>query len=166
MRVGIATASAMAQALDVRVAEICSLDALALAVMPLAEREELVVWSTLDARRGEVYYSCHRIGDRAGEAVMERVTPPVVDTPESLAEAIAARGQRCVCIGSGAKQYADLLRGSNLIERIDGLPEIPEASTMIAMAHTAAVREETIAYGAITPVYLRAPDAEINWVTR
>ena len=37
---------------------------------------------------------------------------------------------------------------------------------MVAMAHTAAVRDETVGYGSISPMYLRAPDAEINWVTR
>lgn len=166
MRVGIATASAMAQALDVKVAEICSLDVLARSVMSLAQRDELVIWSTLDARRGEVYYACYRIGDRAGEPVLERVTQPVVDTPAALAESIASRGQNCLCVGSGASTYKEALAGNPLIQKIDGLPDVPEAAVMVAMAHATAVRDECVDYGSITPMYLRAPDAEINWVTR
>lgn len=166
MRVGIATASAMAQALDVNVVELCSLDVLARSVMGLAEREDVAVWSVLDARRGEVFYACHRIGDRAGIPVMERVVAPTVGTPEELAAAVDARGQRCVCIGSGAQNYAEVLRNIACNVRMDDLPDLPEASVMVPMAHAAATREEYVRYGAITPMYLRAPDAEINWVTR
>ena len=166
MRVGIATASALAQALEVDLAELCSLDVLAQAASAVAEREEVVVWSTLDARRGEIFYACHRIGDRAGEPVIERVFAPVVGTPDDFAEAVASRGQRSICIGSGALRYAEALRDIALIEWFDGLPDIPEAATMVSMAHLAAVRDELVPYGRVTPVYLRAPDAEINWETR
>jgi tRNA threonylcarbamoyladenosine biosynthesis protein TsaB len=166
MRVGIATASAMAQALDIDVAEVCSLDALAQSVMSIAQRDDVVVWSTLDARRGEIFYACYRIGDRAGEPVLERVVNPVVGTAGELAEAMAARGQRSICLGSGATRYATELRSVSVVEWMDGLPDVPDAAAMVPMVHTVAIRDACVKYGNITPMYLRPPDAEINWETR
>ena len=68
MRVGIATAKTMAQALQVPVVGVSSLDLLA---HPL-RRSPKVIASVIDARKGEVFYAFYLAGDDAAV----RVTDP------------------------------------------------------------------------------------------
>ncbi len=59
MRVGIASAQAIAQVIDVPIIPVTSLDILAAAVQTNNE----VIASVVDARRGEVYWSLYRMTD-------------------------------------------------------------------------------------------------------
>ncbi len=42
----------------------------------------------------------------------------------------------------------------------------PSARSLVQLAHAQAIREEFVQSWDIKPVYLRQPDAEINWKTR
>jgi tRNA threonylcarbamoyladenosine biosynthesis protein TsaB len=43
---------------------------------------------------------------------------------------------------------------------------MPLASTLVEIAHERALRGEWVQVDEVVPMYLRAPDAEINWATR
>jgi len=42
----------------------------------------------------------------------------------------------------------------------------PTAQKVVVLASHRIAVDDTVAAGEITPMYLRAPDAEINWLTR
>ena len=42
----------------------------------------------------------------------------------------------------------------------------PSARAMVQLAHARAMREEFVQPWDLEPIYLRKPDAEINWSTR
>jgi tRNA threonylcarbamoyladenosine biosynthesis protein TsaB len=160
MRVGITSAKAMAEVLDVPVVPITSLDALAAG----AESTEMeVVACVLDARRGEVYWGLYRADDRT------RLTEARVGSPESCIADIAARGQSVAVVGSGMTRYrevfAEQLRLAVPAHALGG-PDEPLAETVAALGHVRAMRQLTCGVDEVVPLYLRAPDAEINWATR
>ena len=81
LRVGMATAAAFGDALDIPVIGVCSLDGLAwnaIADAPQHEGETIIV--ATDARRREVYWATYRISD--GHPV--RVTEPEVTRPTDV----------------------------------------------------------------------------------
>ena len=42
----------------------------------------------------------------------------------------------------------------------------PSAASLVQLAHAQALREEFVQPSDLEPVYLRKPDAEVNWATR
>ena len=42
----------------------------------------------------------------------------------------------------------------------------PSAAPLVSLAHAKAMREEWVNHSELTPMYLRRPDAQINWETR
>jgi tRNA threonylcarbamoyl adenosine modification protein YeaZ len=173
LRVGLVTAAALSQALDIPTYGVCSLDALALgsvldeqgavlalgsvldeqgAVLALgsalgesgaAHGRDRTVLVATDARRREVYWGVYRDGSR--------VTGPAVDGPALVAKYAAELGATAA-IGEGAHRYADVL----------GLPvrDQPRYPPPAALAALAADRVRTHAASErLTPLYLRRPDA-------
>jgi tRNA threonylcarbamoyladenosine biosynthesis protein TsaB len=139
---------------------VTSLDALA-HVADAADME--VVASVLDARRGEVFWALYRAADRAA------LTEPQVGSPESCIADITARGQTVAVIGSGMQRhrelFADHLRLAVPAHTL-GEPHEPLADEVAALGFARAMRQMTSSVDEIVPMYLRAPDAEINWATR
>ena len=160
MRVGISTAQSMAWALDVPVIPVCSLDAVAFG----AGAGEDPVAVALDARRGEVYLAVY---ERTGAGTEPRVLlPPTVMSPEDAAIAIADRGETALCLGTGFIRHADVFGASPWVVPGPAGLSMPRAEDLLALAVLRASREQWVAPDAVEPVYLRAPDAEINWQTR
>ena len=151
LRVGLVTAATMAQVLGVPTYGVCSLDGLGqptaashpAAASHAAAAGELVLAAS-DARRREVYWAVY---DGAGR----RVAGPDVAAPAVVAE--RARDLAVtVAVGDGAQRYADVL----------GLPvrAEPRYPDPLALARLAAERIRGDAPGeALTPLYLRRPDA-------
>jgi tRNA threonylcarbamoyladenosine biosynthesis protein TsaB len=52
------------------------------------------------------------------------------------------------------------------VEFADDKYSMPLASTLVEIAHERALRGEWVQADNVVPMYLRAPDAEINWATR
>lgn len=135
LRVGLVTAAGMGHALGIPTYGVCSLDALGLAAASGAPGRVL---AATDARRREVYHAVYRDGTR--------LTGPDVAGPAQL----AANADRAV--GEGAVKYADVI----------GLPVDRELlyPPAWALATLAAPRVRSRAPGeALTPLYLRRPDA-------
>lgn len=158
MRVGIATAQTLAWALEVPVVPVCSLDALAHSVA----WSDAPIAATLDARRGEVYWALYR----ARGQELQRLTEPTVSSPDDLAIHIADRAEEVVCVGTGFKRYADSFDTNPWVRILGGDTVFPSASAVVSLGATALLNDNTVAPDKVEPLYLRAPDAEINWKTR
>lgn len=160
MRVGIASAASIAWALELPVVPVCSLDALAMN----AEWSDNVVAASLDARRGEVYWALYRMRGVGMEPL--RLTEPVVSSPEDMAVHLSDRGEDIVCVGTG------FIRHAGMFEEVPwalmaGEPfAFPSAQKVVILASHRIASDDTVQAGDIVPMYLRAPDAQINWQTR
>jgi tRNA threonylcarbamoyl adenosine modification protein YeaZ len=131
LRVGMVTAAALGDALDVPVHGVCSLDAIAHGF------GELVV--VTDARRREVYWAAYDADGR-------RVTGPHVDAPAALLERIPGLGVTAAAGGSA---------------EVTGLPvtgpATPSPAGLVAVA--AQALRSGVVPGPLEPLYLRRPDA-------
>ncbi|MEU8613738.1 tRNA (adenosine(37)-N6)-threonylcarbamoyltransferase complex dimerization subunit type 1 TsaB, partial [Actinoplanes sp. NPDC048791] len=132
LRVGLATAAAMGQALGVPTYGICSLDALGRAAGPGR------VLVATDARRREVYFATYADG--------VRVTDPDVAKPAD----VLVSADRAV--GEGALKYSEIF-GIPIDDRL----LFPSGEALIALA-AEQVRQGAPG-DPLTPLYLRRPDA-------
>jgi tRNA threonylcarbamoyladenosine biosynthesis protein TsaB len=158
LRVGVATAKAMASALRIPVVGVSSLDLLA---FPLRWTNRRIV-SVVDARRGEVFYASYR----QVPGGVQRVSEPQVGSPDTLCSEIQASGDECLAVGDGARRYADELIDLIKVEIADAGLAYPSPSSLVQLAHARALREEFVNAWDLQPVYLRKADAEINWTSR
>ncbi|MCZ2523885.1 tRNA (adenosine(37)-N6)-threonylcarbamoyltransferase complex dimerization subunit type 1 TsaB [Streptomyces sp. HB2AG] len=142
LRVGLVTAAAFGDALDVPVHGLCTLDGIAHEAVRSGLVDGLFAVAT-DARRKEVYWARYAgPGAREGE--------PSVDRPADVAERVAG----LPAVGAGAALYPEVFTGL--------LPSGPEHVSAAALASLAA---ERIASGGeflpVQPMYLRRPDAQV-----
>lgn len=160
MRVGMSTAQAMAWALELPMVPVCSLDAVAMN----ADWSDDLVAAALDARRGEVYWATYRM--RGTGAEPQRLSEPVVTSPEDLAVHLADRAEDVVCVGSGFHRHAAEFEAAPWARLIGSHAMFPSAISVVTLASHRVAAEDTVSPAGIEPIYLRAPDAEINWASR
>jgi tRNA threonylcarbamoyladenosine biosynthesis protein TsaB len=158
LRVGVASAKAMAHALNVPMIGVSSLDLLA---FPVRFTSRLIV-ATIDARRGELFYAFYR----QVPGGVQRISPHQVGSPDDLASEILASGEECLLVGDGAQRYREVFEGLKKIEIVEEGFAHPSASSLVMLAHAQALREQWVKPWDLQPLYLRKPDAEINWATR
>ncbi len=156
MRVGLAAGKALAQALRVPMIGITSLDLLA---FPCRHADRVVV-PVVDARKNEVFWAVYR----PVPGGVQQVSPPTVGPVDELVGDLLARSQDVLCVGDGAENHRDEITEGYRCE-IAG-PIHPSVGTLVQLAHARALREEWVRPNEIEPVYLRAPDAQINWTVR
>ena len=182
LRVGVATAKALAQGLGIGVLGVSSLDILAAGALALAEpgRPTTVV-SVVDARRGEVFVARYRFGSAdAGPADDPaapdpdgvRAGPPELLTPEGLVDTLSALdpepGGRVLVVGDGAVRYLDTLAGVSTVDlALAGEVSSPSPLTLgrLAARRLAAGRVAGPPID-LVPDYRREADAKINWEQR
>ncbi|WP_030436559.1 tRNA (adenosine(37)-N6)-threonylcarbamoyltransferase complex dimerization subunit type 1 TsaB [Actinoplanes subtropicus] len=131
LRVGLATAASMAQALDIPTYGVCSLDGLGRAAGPGR------VLVATDARRKEIYWAAYVDG--------ERVEGPEVSKP------FPVREQERV-VGEGGLKYGDIF-GVPVEEHL----LYPPGAALVALAADRISRAAPSE--PLTPLYLRRPDA-------
>jgi tRNA threonylcarbamoyl adenosine modification protein YeaZ len=134
LRVGLATADALGNALKIPVHGVCTLDALAWAT----GLDEPFVVAT-DARRKEVYWARYA-------SFRERVTEPAVGPAADAASGLRA-------FGEGAKIYSDVLGEP-------GEPLLPSAAAIAEIAIDRLSGRRGLPLLAPDPLYLRRPDAQ------
>jgi tRNA threonylcarbamoyladenosine biosynthesis protein TsaB len=175
LRVGVATAKALAQALGIDLVGVTSLDVLAAAARAeVAADGATPVVSVVDARRGEVFaaaYRYEREPDGAADpaTVRDDRTEPLA--PEALVSwllELADEVGRVVVVGDGAVRYRQLLSvhaplDLALADRLSGPP--PLALARLALARLAAGLSP-VAPVDLVPDYRRPADARINWEQR
>ncbi len=77
-----------------------------------------------------------------------------------------ASREDCLLVGDGALRYAEAFEGLTKVEVADRGLAYPSASSLVQLAHAQALREQWVQPWDLQPLYLRLPDAEINWATR
>lgn len=156
MRVGLASGKAIAQALRIPMIGISSLDLLA---FPSRHTDKVVV-PVIDARKGEVFYAMYK----QVPGGIQQIADPTVGPIDELVADLMARNQDVLCVGDGARRYRDeIIEGYHC--EVGG-DDHPSASPLVQLAHARALREDWVNAREIEPMYLRAPDAVINWATR
>jgi tRNA threonylcarbamoyladenosine biosynthesis protein TsaB len=158
LRVGIASALAIAYARSLPMIGVPSLDLLA---FPMRFTNKLIV-TVMDARRGEVFSACYRTVPGG----VQRVRAFHVGTPDELANELMAAGEDLLLVGDGALRYRDSFRGLGKVELADHGFAFPTASSLVQLAHAQALREQFVQPNEIRPLYLRLPDVDIGWTTR
>ena len=119
-----------------------------------------LVDAELDARKGEVFYAMYR---QVPGGLQQEVAPQVGPV-DDLVPDLLARSQEALCVGDGALRYrSEILEGFHCEISDDAHPS---AGPLVQLAHARALREEWVSPSDIRPVYLRQPDAQINWATR
>jgi tRNA threonylcarbamoyl adenosine modification protein YeaZ len=141
LRVGIATGLAVADALGVPVYGCCSLDAVG--AWDDEPGRRLVV---MDARRKEVYWAEYDEDD-------DRVAGPAVLAPARLAQALRETGWRGRVVGDGALRHRHELAGHDVREE----PRYPSPDALVLLAARRVL--DGAPSEALTPLYLRRPDA-------
>jgi tRNA threonylcarbamoyladenosine biosynthesis protein TsaB len=181
LRIGIATARALARARQLPLVGISTLESVALGGRlalrcvepPLGAAPSDIdpaeigcsethrpasVLAVLDARRGEVFAACWpATGALAGPAPGP-LLPPRALSPRELAEMIAPRGCAVLAIGDGAVEFRQVLEHSGAVVPEDG-SRLHRVSAVnhcrLAIGRPAGGPDE------VGPEYLRVPDAEI-----
>jgi tRNA threonylcarbamoyladenosine biosynthesis protein TsaB len=153
LRIGLATARALAQALERPLAGVATTAALA---RGMAERDPgRACLPLLDARSGELFAALY-----SGDGV--EVWDPFVTSPDALAERVAELDEPPLAAGDGALRFRAELHGCGV-----EIPDDEDPVHRIAARHVcslgAAARDADAA--AIAPIYLRPPDAE-RWHER
>jgi tRNA threonylcarbamoyladenosine biosynthesis protein TsaB len=158
LRIGIATARALARGRDIPLVGVSTLQSLAIArpghdSVPAGLDDVLAV---LDARRGEVFAASWRM-DEAGE-FDNALLPPRALAPEALADLVAPLGPATLAIGDGAIAFREALeRSGSFIPEDDSPLHKVTATNHCRLAD----RLEGGVPDEVRPHYLRAPDAEI-----
>ena len=156
VRVGIATARALALAADVPTRGIVSLEIIASGavhggLVPAGQG----VTAVIDARRGEVYHQSF------GPDLIAATAPALSPLPRAAANTPSFPG---VLVGTGAgvlhRYLADLGKSWESSEA----PEQPDARVLARMAweQRTPTTEDGIEDGPVRPLYLREPDAKIS----
>jgi tRNA threonylcarbamoyladenosine biosynthesis protein TsaB len=161
LRVGVAAAKGLAQALGLGVVGLSSLDILTRAAAQLGHRGHVLV--AVDARRGEVFATVRRL--HAGPGPAEDVIAPGLFGPEALAEAVRQlEGVSIVGVGDGAQRYAEVLDAVPGLDCLTTALAAPPPMTLLEMA------VERLEAGTppteprlVVPVYMREADAISNF---
>lgn len=152
LRIGIATAAAWAQARDLPVVGVGTLEALA----RVPETRGLVV-PALDAHRGEVAWALYDVG-RDGDRGC--IIPPTVGPPDTLVAQLAAYTGPVLLVGDALARYGDLILGGLGARARAGSPALhPRAATVGLLALPRLAAGERSAPGTLRPVYGRRPVA-------
>lgn len=158
LRVGLATALATAYALNVPMIGVSSLDLLAWPVRFSAKR----IVCAIDARRGELFHASYR----QVPGGVQRMTEYEVVKPEELASEITATKEDVLVVGDGGHRYRSLFEDLRKVEIVHKGLSYPSAASLVELAHARAIREEFVPPSEIEAMYLRVPDAEVNWTSR
>lgn len=144
LRIGVATARALAQAAGAELVGVSSLLTLA-----AGAGEDRVV-AVLDARRGEAFVGVYEHG--------EAVVAPAAVTPETLAR-VARAGW--LTVGDGAVRFREVLESSGARVPADGSPLHQISALALAQLAAGTPAGDPSAGESVVPEYLRLPDAEL-----
>ena len=131
LRVGIATAKAIAFALRVPMIGVPSLDLLAFP----ARFSPRVLVTVIDARRGEVFWARYR----QVPGGVQRISPFSVDRPADVAGELAATGEEVLLLGDGVHRYREAFVDIDRAEIADAGFAHPSAGPLVQLAHARAL---------------------------
>jgi tRNA threonylcarbamoyladenosine biosynthesis protein TsaB len=155
LRIGIATARALAQARGIPLVGVSTLQSLAMNGL-VRDAPGRIVLAALDARRGEAFAAAWRIAASSGEP--ERIVEPGAVSPEALAELVSKLAPLPLALGTGAIEFrAQLERAGAMVPADDS-----ELHRITAINHCQlATGLPARTPAEVRPEYLRLPDAEL-----
>jgi tRNA threonylcarbamoyladenosine biosynthesis protein TsaB len=163
MRVGLAAGKAFAHALRIPMIGMSSLDLLA---FPLRHGDRTVA-AVIDARRGELFYALYRPVPGGMQRVSEPRCGRVDDfIGDVMPFGLDRGGHDVVCVGDGALRYREQIEAELRCDFAEQFLSRPSAAPLVQLAHARAMREDWVNPWEIQPLYLRLPDAQINWQQR
>ena len=152
LRVGIATVKALAMALDLPVAAVPTLDALA-SRLPFADAP---VCPILDARKSEVYLSLYRWRDGGMAREWDYLALP----PELAAARLDAP---VILLGDGIEACRPWLDRLGAEARVaPAAQRMPSAASVAVLGRAALSAGEGVGADSLAPLYLRPPEAELK----
>lgn len=156
LRVGVATAKALTQALGVFIIGLSSLDVLAYGVRYTRRS----ICACIDARRNEVFWAFyHPVHGGVQRATEFRCAPA-----SHCVNEIEARGEPVLAVGSGPYIYARDFEGLGATLEIAGVSDsTPTAVPLAELAVSRLVREDSDKLSDVRPLYIRKSDAELTW---
>jgi tRNA threonylcarbamoyladenosine biosynthesis protein TsaB len=143
LRIGIATARALATASDLPLRRVSSLAALA------AGLDAPCALPLIDARRGELFAALFEGG--------EQLWPPFAAAPEELVERVRAGGFGPLAAGDGSLRFRGMLEEAGIPVEPDGSAAHLVRALHVCRLGQAAVDEPP---ERVLPEYLREPDAK------
>lgn len=150
LRVGIATARGLAQALGCALTGVSTLATVAAGVQGGKGAPAKARLAVLDARRGEVFAGLYA-------ADGPELWPPFVSSPEELGGRVATLSEAPLAAGDGSIRFRETLEAAGALVPPDSDPvHRVSASRICALVADGGQGETPIA-----PVYLRRPDAEL-----
>ena len=164
LRVGVATAQAMALALGVPAVGVSSLDVVAHG-LAVVDRPVVVA---MDARRGELFWAPYR---GSGSGGLHRDGPDRADDPGRVAAAVAERagpegsGPGAVVIGDGPGRHPDCfeaLAARSDVTILGGPAGLPSPVAAVELGAAALAEGRGGPPTALVPIYVREPDA-VRW---
>ena len=153
IRAGISTAQAIAAAIGAPMVAVSSLTALAVRAATGRRR----IWPVVDIRRGQF-------------ATRPFLPVPGGVAPDGAAEIVTAEGLHnlldsdavdTLMVGDTDELPAKTLRGLHRVKR--GRPRYPSADVLLEIASFHAARGHYVRPEDVRPLYMREPDARINW---
>jgi tRNA threonylcarbamoyladenosine biosynthesis protein TsaB len=156
LRIAISTARALSQARRLPVAGIDTTAALAAGLDVAEAGTGRARVGVVDARRGEVFAAADR-GEGAGE--------PVVCRPSGLAEALGGGLEGALAAGDGAVRFRSEIEAVGFAVPVDEDPANRLSAARICELAAKMDRGEARLPAAVTPKYMRRPDAE-RWRER
>lgn len=151
IRIGMATAKALAQSLQKPLLGISTLEALA--YRHRWSHGLIVPW--IDARRQQVFGAAYRISGLN----IEEVIPPSVDAPQRWLKKLS--DERCLFVGDGAEFYRSTIEAERPGDRVlAGDNQIVES--LCQLGYFRYTRGRTTDPGALRALYVRPSDAEIG----
>lgn len=157
VRTGLAVAKTVAQVLGIPVYGVETLAALAFQ-FPGAP----LVCPLLDARRGLVFAGLYR----PGPGGLEVVVPPALHAFEAWRDLVAARpdAEGLLWVGEGAERFREGIEGAGRGWFVPPMAQMAAGATSVALlaARRLAAGEPSDG-AALAPLYLREPQAVVNW---
>jgi tRNA threonylcarbamoyladenosine biosynthesis protein TsaB len=149
LRIGVATARALATAAALPVHPVSSLAALASAASAASDRDVRRVLPLIDAKRGELFAALFE-GDR-------QLVEPFAALPDQLEERAGRELAGAVAVGDGSLRFREILEAA-------GVRVPPDGSELhvVRALHVCRLAAEVPAQQpeAVLPTYIRDPDAE------
>lgn len=153
LRAGVSTAQAVAAAVGAHVVTVGSLTTLALRAATGRRR----IWPIVDVRRGEVATAPYR--PVPGGVVRDGPTELV--KVEDFGNLLSADAEDTLVVGDVPALPDGIIRGLSRVKI--GRPRYPAADVLLEIGYLKARQEEFASTEEVRPLYLREPDAQINW---
>ncbi len=156
MRVGVATAKALAQALSVPICGMPSLDLVAYEV----RYSPRTICVALDARRGEVFTAFYR----SSPGGIQRMSPYGIEKPEQLAIGLGSRIEEVLLVGNGALLYKEEFEDLGSVVELGTMSHaFPNAQALVELTVPRMFREDFDSLYDLKPLYLRHSAKRIQW---